>query len=173
MARPCRHVLDLTPHCVKAQAPWGLGQKCPPHVSALSLGPTGIQRLQILHLQGWWLALCGQDCVVASGEALHQTLVSSHLTSPPPLPSVPSPKGSWWQSPGFWTRFCSGFCSGAEEQGSQAPGILNFLKEIQPWLVWLSGLSAHLQTKWSPVWFSVRAHTWVAGQVRSPVQGTQ
>ena len=37
----------------------------------------------------------------------------------------------------------------------------------QPWLVWLSGLSASLQTKGSPVQFPVRAHTWVAGQVSS------
>ena len=36
-----------------------------------------------------------------------------------------------------------------------------------PWLVWLSGLSASLQTKGSPVWFLVRAHAWVVGQVPS------
>ena len=36
-----------------------------------------------------------------------------------------------------------------------------------PWLVWLSGLSAGLQTKRSLVWFPVRAHAWVAGQVPS------
>ena len=33
-----------------------------------------------------------------------------------------------------------------------------------PWLVWLSGLSAHLGTKGSPVEFPVRAHDWVVGQ---------
>ena len=33
-----------------------------------------------------------------------------------------------------------------------------------PWLVWLSGLRAGLQTKGSPVQFPVRAHAWVAGQ---------
>ena len=32
-------------------------------------------------------------------------------------------------------------------------------------LVWLSGLSASLQTKVLPVRFPVRAHDWVAGQV--------
>ena len=37
----------------------------------------------------------------------------------------------------------------------------------QPWLVWLSGLSAGLRTKGSPVQFPVRAHAWVAGQVPS------
>ena len=37
-----------------------------------------------------------------------------------------------------------------------------------PWLVWLSGLSASLGTKRSPVQFPVRAHAWVAGQVPSP-----
>ena len=39
----------------------------------------------------------------------------------------------------------------------------------QPWLVWLSGLSASLQTKGSPVQFPVRAHAWVSGQV--PIWG--
>ena len=34
-----------------------------------------------------------------------------------------------------------------------------------PWLVWLSGLSAGLQTKRLLVWFPVRAHAWVDGQV--------
>ena len=36
-----------------------------------------------------------------------------------------------------------------------------------PWLVWLSGLSAGLQTKGSPGRFPVRAHAWVTGQVPS------
>ena len=30
-----------------------------------------------------------------------------------------------------------------------------------PWLVWLHGLSANLQTKRLPVWFPIRAHAWV------------
>ena len=30
--------------------------------------------------------------------------------------------------------------------------------------MWLSGLSADLQTKGSPVWFPVRAHAWVSDQ---------
>ena len=34
-------------------------------------------------------------------------------------------------------------------------------------LVWLSGLSASLQTTGSPVPFPVRAHAWVVGQVPS------
>ena len=33
-----------------------------------------------------------------------------------------------------------------------------------PGLVWLSGLSASLQTKGSPVQFLVRAHAWLGGQ---------
>ena len=37
----------------------------------------------------------------------------------------------------------------------------------QPWLVWLSGLSAGLQTKGSLVQFLVRTHAWVAGQIPS------
>ena len=40
-------------------------------------------------------------------------------------------------------------------------------KNIQPWLVWLSGLSAGLWTKGSLVRFPVRAHAWVAGQIPS------
>ena len=38
-------------------------------------------------------------------------------------------------------------------------------KTVLPWLVWLSGLSAGLWTKRSPVQFPVRAHAWVADQV--------
>ena len=37
----------------------------------------------------------------------------------------------------------------------------------QPWLVWLSGLSAGLQTERSLVRFPVRVHAWVEGQVPS------
>ena len=36
-----------------------------------------------------------------------------------------------------------------------------------PWLVWLSGLSASLQTKTLLVQFPVREHAWVVGQVPS------
>ena len=40
------------------------------------------------------------------------------------------------------------------------PNKFNFkkLKKFMPWLVWLSGLSANLWTKGSPVQFPVRAH---------------
>ena len=48
---------------------------------------------------------------------------------------------------------------------------LKCVRQVQevnlPWLVWLSGLSASLRTKGSPVQFPVRAHAWVAGQVPS------
>ena len=37
------------------------------------------------------------------------------------------------------------------------------LKNEQPWLVWLSGLSANLQTKRSLVRFPVRAYAWGCG----------
>ena len=40
-------------------------------------------------------------------------------------------------------------------------------KMKEPWLVWLSGLSASLQTEGLLVGFPVRAHAWVAGQVPS------
>ena len=44
--------------------------------------------------------------------------------------------------------------------------IFETLKEKKdPWLVWLSGLSTGLRTRGLPVWFPVRAHAWVAGQV--------
>ena len=38
---------------------------------------------------------------------------------------------------------------------------------LQPWLVWLSGLTASLQTQRSPVQLPARAHAWVVGQVPS------
>ena len=38
---------------------------------------------------------------------------------------------------------------------------------ILPWLVWLSGLSADLQTKGSLVGFPIQTHAWDAGQVPS------
>ena len=43
----------------------------------------------------------------------------------------------------------------------------NFKNNLEPWLVWLSGLSASLQTKGSPARFPVRAYAWVASQVPS------
>ena len=39
--------------------------------------------------------------------------------------------------------------------------------KAEPWLVWLTGLSAGLQTERSMVRFPVRAHAWVVGQVPS------
>ena len=42
-----------------------------------------------------------------------------------------------------------------------------FKKQKQPWLVWLSGLSASLQTEMLAVQFPVRAHAWVVSQVPS------
>ena len=46
---------------------------------------------------------------------------------------------------------------------------------MMPWLVWLSGLSAILQTERSLVQFPVRARAWVVGQVPSwgGVRGNQ
>ena len=47
-------------------------------------------------------------------------------------------------------------------------GKVELLKRhIPPCLVWLSGLSAGLWPKGSLVWFLVRTHAWVAGQVPS------
>ena len=42
----------------------------------------------------------------------------------------------------------------------------NTIKKL-PWLLWLSGLNASLWTKGLLVWFIVRAHVWVVGQVSS------
>ena len=39
--------------------------------------------------------------------------------------------------------------------------------QLEPWLTWLSGLSASLQTKRSLVRFPFGSHAWVAGQVPS------
>ena len=47
--------------------------------------------------------------------------------------------------------------------------VVHLEKDMQPWLVWLSGLSAGLRTKGLAVQFPVRAHAWVAGQVPSRV----
>ena len=38
-------------------------------------------------------------------------------------------------------------------------------KNIQPWLLWLSGLGVVPQTKRSPVQFLIRAHAWVVGHI--------
>ena len=46
-------------------------------------------------------------------------------------------------------------------------GFVVTIERIQPWLVWLSGLSADLQTKGFPVRFPVRTHAWVTGQVHT------
>ena len=43
----------------------------------------------------------------------------------------------------------------------------HFKVEFVPWLLWLSGLGAGLWTKRMSVWFPVRAHARVAGQVPS------
>ena len=43
-------------------------------------------------------------------------------------------------------------------------------KKLEPWLVWLNGLSTGLQTKKSPIRFPIRAHALVAGQI--PVGGS-
>ena len=48
-------------------------------------------------------------------------------------------------------------------------GLLHQKKLVQPWLVWLSGLSDVLQTKGLPVRFPVRVDAWVA--VQAPIWG--
>ena len=51
--------------------------------------------------------------------------------------------------------------------GSRSDGIAHPSSKWQPRLVWLSGLSAALQTKGSLVWFPVRSHAWVVCPVSS------
>ena len=50
-------------------------------------------------------------------------------------------------------------------ESSLTPVLCCPQKDVRLWLVWLSGLSAGLRTKGSPVRSPVRAHAWVAGQV--------
>ena len=45
------------------------------------------------------------------------------------------------------------------------------IKNMEPWLMWLSGLSTGLRTQGSWVQFPVRARAWVVGQV--PKWGVQ
>ena len=47
----------------------------------------------------------------------------------------------------------------------ELPADISIKVESQPWLEGLSGWSAGLRTKGSPVRFPVRVHAWVAGQV--------
>ena len=49
--------------------------------------------------------------------------------------------------------------------GSRTGIGLQLRNLTEPWFVWLSGLSASLKTKGSPVQFPVEAHAWVVGQV--------
>ena len=42
-----------------------------------------------------------------------------------------------------------------------------YKRSMEPWVVWLSGVSTGLQTKGLLVQFPVRAHAWVVGQVSS------
>ena len=69
----------------------------------------------------------------------------------------------------FWKWYYSEYSitlapkAGNESQRALVTGIV--WKNASPWLVWLSGLSAGLQTQRSLVWFSAGAHAWVAGKV--------
>ena len=57
------------------------------------------------------------------------------------------------------------------EKEESEQGIENLFEQIftEPWLEWLSELSAGLQTKGLPVQFPVGVHAWVAGQVPTAV----
>ena len=69
------------------------------------------------------------------------------------------PSGKWWNFRGQLTAFLP--------QRGKMGLSLALKKKILPQLVWLSGLSAGLQTKGSLVRFPVRACAWVVGQVPS------
>ena len=91
------------------------------------------------------------------------------------------PKGhrfdsQWGHMPGLWARSLLGGKQEATDQCFSVTSMFlslflpfpHFLKKISaPWLVWLSGLSASLQTKGLLVQFPVRAHAWIVGQVPS------
>ena len=66
-----------------------------------------------------------------------------------------------FQSKDEWRQ--SGTCTSDEM-------LLGPKKWMEPWLVWLTGLSAGLQTQGLSVQFPVRAHAWVKGQVPSRVR---
>ena len=51
-----------------------------------------------------------------------------------------------------------------EERGRMGEEVRGLRSTNRPWLVWLSGWIADLQTKGSPVQFPVGAHAWVVGQ---------
>ena len=55
----------------------------------------------------------------------------------------------------------------SEKQNRQTSRRKTYFMKVEPWLLWLSGLSASLKTKGSPVCLAVRAHAWVVGQVPS------
>ena len=59
--------------------------------------------------------------------------------------------------------------SGVQLEFLDQPWTYSAVKKMTegPWLVWLSGSSAGLQTKGLPVLFPVRAHAWVTSQVPS------
>ena len=71
---------------------------------------------------------------------------------------------TWTQSPYLWNeRLLETNSLGCCDEWVVQHEIISTL----PWLVWLSGLSTRLRSKGSLVWFPVRAHTWVVGQVLS------
>ena len=64
-----------------------------------------------------------------------------------------------------WTDICTPMFIAALLTRAKNGNHSNFYQ--QPWLVWLSWLSTCLQNKRSPVWFPVRTHAWVGGQIPS------
>ena len=70
----------------------------------------------------------------------------------------------------FLTLFLllSPYSSCSRQRSHSSLGHVSIVKNnSEPWLVWLSGLSAGMRTKESPVQFPVRTRAWVAGQVPS------
>ena len=68
-----------------------------------------------------------------------------------------------------WRRHKKYLCPWGEQLGRDHNQKVPIQSKIskEPWLVWLSGLRASLQTKGSQVRFPVRAQAWVVGQVPS------
>ena len=99
----------------------------------------------------------------------HRGMVSSSSSM---IPVGPSGLGCSQMAPGWPLAMTEVLISSLVTSGKLFPfSSLGFLiyRNLgkRSWLVWLSGLSACLQTKGSLVQFLVRAQAWVVGQVPS------
>ena len=102
----------------------------------------------------------------------YQLVASQMRTAPPSLTTHPPATKEVYALTSDAACNLFGVWDRATLQPMEPPNQDNnlfFRKNKQPWLVWLSGLSARLRTKGLPVPFPVRTHAWVAA--RSPAGG--